>query len=122
MYSVVKILHVSCVALSYTLFVWRGGLRLRGQVLPRWLRVVPHWVDTVLLASALMLTILIGQYPLVNAWLSAKLLALLCYIALGFWTFKRANSRGAMLSGWLAAQMVFAYIVLTALRHHPLFF
>lgn len=80
MYLFIKTLHLSCVALSYALFVWRGALRLRGQTLPRWLRVVPHLVDTVLLLSALILTTLIGQYPFVHGWLTAKVLALLCYI------------------------------------------
>lgn len=121
MYLFIKTVHVSCVALSYVLFVWRGALRLRGQVLPKWLRIVPHGVDTVLLLSALTLTTLIGQYPFVNAWLTAKVLALLCYIALGYWSFKRARTRRALWLGWLAAQAVFAYIVLTAIRHHPLF-
>ena len=57
MYLLVKQLHVACVALSLAGFAARGALMLAGSPLlnARWVRVAPHVVDTVLLASAIWL-------------------------------------------------------------------
>ena len=77
-YTLLKSLHVSCVALSLALFLLRGGMALRSEqppVPPRWLRVLPHIVDTALLLSALALAVIIRQYPFVNGWLTAKFAA-----------------------------------------------
>ena len=73
-YLSLKITHVSCVALSYTLFVARGVWMLRGSSLlqQRWVKIVPHVVDTVLLASAIAMAVMIRQYPFIAPWLTAK--------------------------------------------------
>ena len=119
MYLLLKTVHVSCVLLSYGLFSWRGSLPLRGRAIPRWLRVVPHWIDSVLLLSAISLAWLTAQYPVRDDWLTAKVLALLLYIAPGWWTLKRAQSWWARCASWLVAQGLFVWIVLTALGRHP---
>jgi len=78
-------------------------------------RVAPHVVDTVLLASALWLAGTIGQYPFTHDWLTAKLAALLAYIVLGSIALKRGRTprrRAAALVGALAAA---GYIVAVAL-------
>ena len=77
-YLVVKQVHVCSVLLSFTLFLLRGAIVLSGRQLPArlWLRVAPHAVDTVLLASALWLTTLVGQYPFRHDWLTVKVLLL----------------------------------------------
>jgi uncharacterized membrane protein SirB2 len=77
-------------------------------------------IDTVLLASAIALAITIRQYPFVADWLTAKVLALVLYVALGTIALKRAKSKRARVAAWLAAQGVFAYIVAVALTHSPL--
>jgi len=59
----------------------------------RWVRVLPHVVDTALLASAIALAVALGQYPLVNGWLTAKLAGLLAYIVLGSIALKRGRTR-----------------------------
>ena len=86
----------------------------------RWIKIVPHVVDTVLLASALGLAYTIGQYPLVDAWLTAKFFALLLYIGLGSVALKHGTSKGVRQAAWLGALAVFAYIVLVAITHNPL--
>ncbi|MFZ4626338.1 MAG: SirB2 family protein, partial [Rhodoferax sp.] len=65
-YAFVKFVHVSCVLTSICLFVLRGTLALLARPWRqwRWLRVVPHLVDTLLLASAIWLAWRSGQYPL----------------------------------------------------------
>lgn len=103
-------------------FVVRGVWMLRqSRVLQqRWVRVVPHVVDTTLLASAIAMAVTIRQYPLVAGWLTAKVVALLCYIGLGMIALRFGHTRGLRLAAWLAAQVVFFYIVAVALARDPL--
>ena len=77
-YFLLKHLHVSCVVISIGLFALRGSLELLGRPWRHWrvLRVAPHVIDTVLLTTALWMAWRIGQYPFVNGWLTAKVLAL----------------------------------------------
>lgn len=121
-FLLIKTLHIGCAATSFTLFFLRGLWRLNEAAIlrQRWVKIVPHIVDTLLLASAIALAILSGQYPFVDAWLSAKLAALLLYIGLGFIALKYGRSQAVRVSSWLAAQVVFAYIVLVAIHHDPL--
>lgn len=120
-YTALKHLHISCVFISYLLFLSRGILMLRDSpaLKQRWLRITPHLVDTALLASAIALTVTIHQYPFANAWLTAKLCALLLYIALGSIALKRGKRKSTRIAAWLAAQAVFIYIVLVAIKHDP---
>ena len=121
-YGSLKITHVSCVGISYALFVVRGVWMMRGSELlqRRWVRVVPHVVDTGLLASAIALAIIIHQYPFVNGWLTAKIVGLLAYIGLGMIALRRGETRATRVAAWLAAQVVFFYIVAVALTGRPL--
>lgn len=80
---------------------------------------MPHVVDTLLIVSAIALAVSIRQYPFVDAWLSAKVIALLLYIGLGFVALKYGRSKTVRLSAWIIAQLVFAYIVLVAITHNP---
>jgi len=121
-YVSLKITHVTCVGISYTLFVVRGVWMMRDCALlqRRWARIVPHVVDTVLLASAIALALMSHQYPLANGWLTAKVAGLLIYIGLGTVALKRGKTRRARIAAWLAAQVVFFYIVAVALKRMPL--
>jgi len=71
--------------LSIALFVVRGAMQWArpGWRPPRWLRILPHANDTLLLCAAITLAVLSSQYPLQQPWLTAKVLALLAYIGLG---------------------------------------
>ncbi len=121
-FLILKGLHVSCVATSYTLFVTRGIWRLRNSLIiqQRWVRIVPHVVDTLLLTSAIALAFSIKQFPFVDAWLTAKVLGLLLYIGLGFIALKHGSNKATRILAWLAAQAIFAYIVLVAIYHNPM--
>ena len=121
-YALLKHLHISCAAASYALFLLRGIWMLRDSPVMRrrWVKIVPHAIDTVLLASAVALAWTIGQYPFAENWLTAKVAALLLYIALGFVALRYGRNKTVRLGAWLAAQAVFGYIVLVALNHDPL--
>lgn len=119
--TILKLVHVLCVFSSYVLFVVRGlwSLNAPAKLQRRWVKVVPHLVDTLLLGSALTLAWLLGISPLQAPWLGAKVIALLLYIVLGTIAIKRGKRREIKLLAWILAQLVFAYIVLTAVTHDP---
>ncbi len=121
-YLTLKLLHVTSVALSYALFVTRGFWMMRASPLleQRWVKIVPHVVDTVLLASAVTMAIISAQYPFRSNWLTAKVIALLVYIVLGTIALKRGKTRQARIVAWIAAQAVFFYIVAVAVTRQPL--
>jgi uncharacterized membrane protein SirB2 len=62
----------------------------------------------------------VGQYPFVDGWLTAKLLALLAYIVLGTIALKRGKTRPARITAFFLALAVFAYLVAVALSHQVL--
>jgi uncharacterized membrane protein SirB2 len=120
-FLLLKTIHISCVAGSYILFFLRGIWRLNDSRIMsrRWVKIVPHIVDTILIVSAISLAFSIHQYPFAEDWLTAKVIALLLYIGLGFVALRYGPSKTIRLSAWILAQMVFAYIVLVAMNHSP---
>lgn len=121
-YAGLKLTHVSCAAISYTLFVVRGIWMMRGSALlqQRWVRTVPHVVDTILLATAIAMAIISRQYPVAQPWLTAKVIALVVYIALGMIALHYGSTKRVRITAWFAAVAVFAYIVAVAVTRNPL--
>lgn len=119
--ALIKHIHVTCVALSYSLFFLRGGWMLRDSPMLRqgWVRYAPHTVDTVLLGSAITLAWQLGISPLEHTWLAAKIVALLGYIVIGSVALKRGKTKRIRLLAWLIAQMIFIYMVSVAVTHDP---
>jgi uncharacterized membrane protein SirB2 len=113
--------HLLTVALSYGLFFLRGLWMIAAdpRLGARWTRVVPHVIDTVLLASAAGLAWQVRQFPFVDSWLTTKVLGLVAYIALGVVALRRGRTRAQRIGAWIAAQVVFWYIVAVALTRHP---
>lgn len=126
LYLMIKSLHVTCVVLSICGFCLRGLLLLRNPTLRkwhgerRWLRALPHLNDSLLLAAAIALSVLLGQYPFVNGWLTAKILGLLAYILLGAYAFRPGGYPPLRITAGLAAIAVFGWIVSVALSKHAL--
>ena len=120
----IKAIHVLTALISVSLFILRGLGHFRGAgfMRRRWVRIVPHVNDTILLLSAGLLTLQIGQYPFTADWLTAKLLALVVYILLGMVALKWARTLPVQISAWLAALVVFAYIVSVAISKRPQWF
>ncbi|WP_309567369.1 MULTISPECIES: SirB2 family protein [Nitrosomonas] len=123
-YTVLKFIHISSVILSYLLFLTRGiwMIHSSAQLQQRWVKIMPHVIDTVLLTSAITLTVLIQQYPLADAWLTAKVAGLLLYIGLGITAFRFGKTYPIKVGAWIMAQIVFFYIVLVALTKNPAIF
>lgn len=120
-YGLVKMLHVSCVVISISLFALRGSLELMQQPWRQWrvLRVAPHVIDTALLSSALWMAWQLGQYPFVNAWLTAKVLALLAYILLGMRVLGKNTPVSQKPVYFAAALTSVGYVVGVALTRSP---
>ncbi|WP_286240338.1 SirB2 family protein [Neptuniibacter halophilus] len=122
MYLAIKHIHLTSIALSLCLFLLRGywSLFLPQLLKMRWVKILPHIIDTVLLISAITLAILLQQYPFVDHWLTAKVIGLLLYIGLGTVAIKRGKSRGTKALAFLGALLCFAYIASVAVSHNPL--
>lgn len=117
-YAAVKALHVAAVVLSWTLFFLRGVWMIADspRLKARWVRVVPHVNDTILLVAGVYLATLVGLQP----WIVAKLVALVAYILIGMVAISRGRTKSMRIAAWVAAQCVFLYIVAVALRKNPL--
>ena len=115
----IKLLHVTTVFISISLFVLRGFWVLNGSAMmsKKWVKIVPHINDTILLISAIILAVTIQQYPFVHGWLTAKFLALIAYIILGMFALKRAKNRTNKLIFFILSIITFSYIVMVALTH-----
>jgi uncharacterized membrane protein SirB2 len=122
MYQLARELHLLLVLLSIGLFMFRGALMIAGSaLLASWvLRVLPHFIDTLLLASAVWLVVMLHQYPFVQGWLTAKVLALVVYIVLGSIALRHGRTRRIRLAAFAGALFTVAYILGVALRHSPL--
>lgn len=123
-YASLKLIHMSCALMSYTLFFLRGVWRFSGSRLvdQRWVRILPHVIDTVLLVSAIGLAMTVAAYPGMHDFLAAKVAGLLIYIALGLTAFRFARTRSLQVTTWILAQIAFFYIVAVAITKSPRIF
>jgi uncharacterized membrane protein SirB2 len=120
-YPEIRLLHIAAALTSGSLFFLRGLALEFGWnwAKARPVRRLSYAVDSVLLAAAIALMLLTGQYPLANSWLSAKVSALLIYIALGIGAF-RTPRRGRRRMLWVCALATFAWIIAIAVTRDPL--
>ncbi len=111
-----KYFHITCALFSFCGFALRGYWRLHApqRLHSRWVKRVPHFVDSGLFLSGLTMATVYRWSPLVHTWLAAKLIALLIYIGLGALALRRGRP-------WqvAAALLVFIYIVSVAFTKSP---
>jgi uncharacterized membrane protein SirB2 len=120
-YATLKAVHVASAATSLALFTLRGTWMIGApqRLRHRWVRIVPHVVDTVLLVSAIALAVMIGNYPGTHGWLTAKVTGLIGYIVLGSIALKRGRTQRVRVAAFAAALALFAYIVSVAITKSP---
>jgi uncharacterized membrane protein SirB2 len=123
-YLHVRMIHETAVALSVTGFFIRGLGRLVGAepVGGRWLKALPHAIDTVLLASALTLAWMLGITPFSAPWLMAKACGLVVYVGLGFVAMRAGISMGVRLAAWIGALVTVSWIISVAFTKSPMGF
>ncbi|SNT16335.1 Uncharacterized membrane protein SirB2 [Noviherbaspirillum humi] len=115
-YLAVKHLHITFAVLSGMFFFIRGLWMMSDSTLlqRRWVRIVPHVNDTLLLAAAIALAVWSGQYPFAQGWLTAKVVGLILYILLGTVALRRGKTKKIRIAAFFAALAVFAYIIKVA--------
>ncbi len=123
-YATLKAVHTGCALLSIAGFVARYLMMLSdaSALRARAVRVLPHLVDTVLLASAVVLAWQLSANPLREAWLATKIAALLGYIVLGAVALRYGRSKPLRASAGIAAILLFGFIVSVARTKSPLGF
>ena len=116
-YLTVRSIHIATACISIGLFAARGTMELGGVDWRRWrwLRIAPHVNDTLLLGAAITLAVKSSQYPLVQPWLTAKVLALFVYVALGRVALRPGASAPMRRIAFAAALASVGYIVGVAL-------
>ncbi len=122
MYEIVKHLHLTTIVLSVVLFLFRFVLNiLQSPMLQkRWLKILPHIVDTLLLVSAATLCLLLKQYPLVDAWVTEKLIALVMYVFMVTLALKLGHNSFMRGMGLLGALSWITYAGMVALSKQPI--
>lgn len=110
----IKFLHVALAYLTVGGFVVRGIWALTDSPLraAKWVRIVPHVVDTALLVLGVTLVWQLGISPW-SGWLGAKLLGLVAYIGFGVMTM-RARRRPLQVAGFVGALLAAGYIFTVA--------
>lgn len=120
-YPDIKLVHIVAVLASGGLFFLRGlVLNLGGTwAMAAPLRYLSYTIDTVLLTAALMLATMLEQYPFVHGWLTTKVVLLVVYIILGTYALKRGHTASVRWAAWIAALIVYGFIISVARAHHP---
>lgn len=121
MYIGIKHLHITTVYITIALFLLRGAWMMfsPGLLQQRWVRIVPHINDTVLLLSAIALAVMSRQYPFVQGWLTAKVIGLVVYIGLGLVALRLGKSKGVRIAAFFAALVTIFYVFSVAKTHNP---
>lgn len=122
-YPQVKWLHVAMVLCSGGLFLLRGLLVQLGR--PQWamaapLRYLSYSIDTTLLTAALMLLTILPHAVFANGWLWVKLGLLPVYVVLGSMALKRGRSPASRRNFYVAALLVYGFMISVARAHQPL--
>ena len=120
LYSALRLVHVTCVAVSGLGFLLRYVMVRRGSKATQTLafRTLPHVVDTLLLASAVSLAILTRIEPLSSDWLAAKIIGLIAYIVAGSVAL-RGPPRARPIA-FMIAVVVYVQIIAVAVTRQPL--
>ncbi|MBM95029.1 MAG: regulator SirB [Oceanospirillaceae bacterium] len=116
-YSTLKHAHAGLAYLSALLFFVRFVLLYAGAGLmkSKVIKIIPHVIDTFLLAFAIWLCVLISQYPLTDHWLTVKVLALVLLVGTGTVAIKRKKVWAAVVTLGL-----YGYAIGVAKTHDPM--
>lgn len=119
-------LHIASAVVSVSFFALRYWWMHHRSALfeARWVRILPHAVDSILLLSGVALMVMTRYFPFTErgTWLTEKLFGVIIYIFLGFVALGRRRPRSQQ-SGFIAfllALMVLCIIVKLAITKVPL--
>lgn len=121
-YPLLKPAHIVLVSASGALFAARGAGVLAGRAWP----MRPAWrhtsvaIDVCLTTAGIGLWTMLSLNPAQQHWLGVKLALLLVYIVLGSLALKRARGQRARFVCYVAALVVYGWMVSIARSHQPL--
>ncbi|MEE9397618.1 MAG: SirB2 family protein [Methylococcales bacterium] len=120
--EVIKSIHVFCAVASISGFIARYFMREVGiaYLKRKWIIIVPHVIDTVLLITGIWQAVRLNLSPTVVPWLMAKIIALFLYVAIGIYTFRLAKNNNQRTIGFVLAIFSFFYIAVVAIFKTPL--
>ncbi len=109
--------------LSVLLFTLRFVWLLKGsdKLQQKWMKVLPHIIDTLLFVSGIALAVKFSINPLEHYWFAEKLFAVLAYIFTGYYTLKLARNKTMQIIGYLGAMGWIMLIVRLAITKAPLY-
>ncbi len=124
-YFALKHVHILTAFLSVSLFILRYWWQYRGSAMStkRWVRVVPHVNDTLLLGTGVALVLITHFYPFTpqGAWLTEKLFGVIIYIVLGFIALgRRPRSQQVRWIAFLLGLVVIYIVIKLATTKIPL--
>ncbi|MBU6421000.1 MAG: SirB2 family protein [Gammaproteobacteria bacterium] len=121
MFLEVRLAHIIFAAGSIGLFVLRGAFTVLAArpLKQRIWKILPHIVDTLLLAMGVWLAVMLRLNPFHVTWLGVKILCVIGYIVLGVLAFRLQRPRWLRFSVFAAAILLFAFIVSIALFQDP---
>ncbi|AEB00004.1 SirB2 family protein [Alteromonas mediterranea] len=116
-YILLKQIHIMLAVTTLINFVIRGYWMIIDSSLlhSKWVKTIPHVIDTLLLSSAVALMIMTGFYPWILDWVAAKILLLLLYIVLGTIALKRGKTKAQRIAAFIAALICIGLIFKSAL-------
>jgi uncharacterized membrane protein SirB2 len=117
-----KALHIIFALLTFLSFSLRGAWMLMESPLlkRKVVRIVPHIIDTCLLASGLTMALTYYEAFYTHAWLVAKLTALVLYIVMGSIALKYGKTKKTRLCSLIVSWLIFIYIVTVARTQSPI--
>lgn len=116
-YLIVKHSHMTFVVITVLLFNLRFWMRCANleKPLPKILKIIPHFNDTLLLLTGLWLMHITRFMPFGNAdWLGVKLLLLLAYIGAGIVTVRARPRTAKFWTGYAVSMVCIAAIAYLA--------
>ncbi|WP_312775279.1 SirB2 family protein [Atlantibacter hermannii] len=124
-YFALKHVHILTAFLSVSLFILRYWWQYRGSAMSikRWVRIVPHVNDTLLLGTGVALVLITHFYPFTpqGAWLTEKLFGVIIYIVLGFIALgRRPRSQQVRWIAFLLGLVVIYIVIKLATTKIPL--
>jgi uncharacterized membrane protein SirB2 len=118
-------LHILTVVVSISLLVLRFYWKYSSSVMlqKRWVKILPHLNDTILMVSGIVLMVMTRLYPFTpqGSWMTEKLLGVILYILLGFVALsKKPRSQKIRWIAFILAVACFYLIVKVAITKLPL--
>ena len=119
-FLLLKYLHILSVAASFALLFIRGIWLLQSYppAQERWVKVLPHVIDTILLLSALGM-LYVHSASGNGEWMTVKLALIAFYVAALVYLMRFARNTLQKLAAWILASLMFLFITSVSVLHHP---